>query len=98
MSNENGEEGVSTSEQNQPSTTTTAYPSPTNGGNPDKDFDSPYSIYMSQPGKLNNQYGAGAGSYGNQNYGFPPASNQQQQDYNQNQLGYPSPQNNQNVS
>ncbi|CAI2370027.1 unnamed protein product [Moneuplotes crassus] len=40
-----------------------------------KDFDSPYSIYMTQSENNMNQFGPGTGSYGTQNYSLPPQNN-----------------------
>ncbi|CAI2373061.1 unnamed protein product [Moneuplotes crassus] len=60
-----------------------------------KNFDSPYSIYMSQPSRNIGAYGSGESHYGNQNYGFQPHNNtyvqqvpQYQQNYSQNQYNY----------
>ncbi len=56
--------------------------------NYNKDFDSPYSIYMSNPTNQINKFGVGTGSYGNQNYGFQPSNNQYPQEHDQAQQVY----------
>jgi hypothetical protein len=79
MSN-NGESDKSDSSGQTEEVKITNYP--TTSSTPDKDFESPYSIYMSQPTGGQNQYGAGAGSYGNQNYSFnAPQEQYQPQQY-----------------
>lgn len=69
--NNNGESAHSDSQKDHSEEVKTPnYPAATKSV--EKDFESPYSIYMTQPTGAQNQYGSGvgAGSYGSQNYGF----------------------------
>jgi len=88
MTNKNGETPIADSDKTEHMQVSQESYGSSQTQNYDKDFDSPYSIYMSNPSKQINQFGVDTGSYGNQNYGFQPSNNQYQQEHVQAQQVY----------